>query len=179
MIKWDVGVWSYTSILHSSSSSPCQDSTQQSSVIVLNQIPILTLDSRWLSLAVIDCDKAANPGILQKKLQTLFNFLFFPFNPMKWNEVKSLSRVRLFVIPWTVAYQDPQSMGFSRQEYWSGLPFPSPGYLPDTGIESHGPSQKNLKIQTFAEVISVCTRAFIILKLIFCLLKMPSNYYKP
>ena len=37
--------------------------------------------------------------------------------------------------PWTVAYQKPQSMGFSRQDYWSGLPFPSPGYLPGPGIE--------------------------------------------
>ena len=43
--------------------------------------------------------------------------------PVKWSEVKSLSRVRLFVTPWTVAYQTPPSMGFSRQEYWSGLPF--------------------------------------------------------
>ena len=42
-------------------------------------------------------------------------------------KVKSLSRVRLFVTPWTVAYQAPSSMRFSRQEYWSGLPFPSPG----------------------------------------------------
>ena len=41
-------------------------------------------------------------------------------------KVKSLSHVRLFVTPWTVAYQAPLSMGFSRQEYWSGLPFPSP-----------------------------------------------------
>ena len=41
-------------------------------------------------------------------------------------EVKSLSRVRLFATPWTVAYHAPQSMGFSRQEYWRGLPFPSP-----------------------------------------------------
>ena len=51
------------------------------------------------------------------------------------SEVKSLSRVRLFVTPWTVAYQAPPPMGFSRQEYWSGLPFPSPGDLPDPGIE--------------------------------------------
>ena len=50
-------------------------------------------------------------------------------------KVKSLSCVRLFATPWTVAYQDPRSMGFSRQEYWSGLPFPSPGDLPDPGIE--------------------------------------------
>ena len=50
-------------------------------------------------------------------------------------KVKSLSRVQLFATPWTVAYQAPLSMGFSRQEYWSGLPFPSPGDLPDPGIE--------------------------------------------
>ena len=50
-------------------------------------------------------------------------------------KVKSLSRVRLFATPWTVAYQAPLSMGFSRQEYWSGLPFPSPGDLPNPGIE--------------------------------------------
>ena len=52
---------------------------------------------------------------------------------MKWSEVKSLSRVRLFAAPWTVAYQAPPSMGFSRQEYWSGLPFPSPGIFPTQG----------------------------------------------
>ena len=48
--------------------------------------------------------------------------------------MKLLSHVRLFVTPWTLAYQAPPSMGFSRQEYWSGLPFPSPGDLPDPGI---------------------------------------------
>ena len=50
-------------------------------------------------------------------------------------KVKSLSRVLLFVTSWTVAYQASPSMGFSRQEYWSVLPFPSPGDLPDPGIE--------------------------------------------
>ena len=49
--------------------------------------------------------------------------------------VKSLSRVQLFATPWTVARQALLSMGFSRQEYWSGLPFPSPGDLPNPGIE--------------------------------------------
>ena len=48
-------------------------------------------------------------------------------------KVKSLSRVRLFATPWTVAYQAPQSMEFSRQAYWSGLPFPSPGIFPTQG----------------------------------------------
>ena len=52
----------------------------------------------------------------------------------------SLSRVRLFVTPWTVAHQAPLSMGFSRQEYWSGLQFPSPGDLPNPGIEPRSPT---------------------------------------
>ena len=55
-------------------------------------------------------------------------------------KVKSLSRVRLFLTPWTVTYQAPPSMGFSRQECWSGLPFPSPGDLPDPGIEPGSPA---------------------------------------
>ena len=55
-------------------------------------------------------------------------------------KVKSLSRVRLFATPWTVAYQAPLSMRFSRQEYWSGLPFPSPGDLSDPGIEPRSPA---------------------------------------
>ena len=53
---------------------------------------------------------------------------------LNWKKVKSLSRIRLFATPWTVAYHAPPSMGFSRQEYWSGLPFPSPGDLPNPGI---------------------------------------------
>ena len=54
--------------------------------------------------------------------------------------MKSLSRVRLFSTPWTVAHQAPPSMEFSRQEYWSGLPFSSPGDLPDPGIEPGSPA---------------------------------------
>ena len=54
--------------------------------------------------------------------------------------MKSLSRVRLFATPWTVACQVPPSMGFSRQEHWSGLPFSSPGDLPDPGIEPRSPA---------------------------------------
>ena len=50
-------------------------------------------------------------------------------------KVKSLSRVPLFATLWTSAYQAPLSMGFSRQEYWSGLPFPPPGDIPDPGME--------------------------------------------
>ena len=50
-----------------------------------------------------------------------------------------LSQVRFFATPWTAADQAPLSMEFSRQEYWIGLPFPSPGDLPDPGIEPTSP----------------------------------------
>ena len=55
-------------------------------------------------------------------------------NLKKKVKVKSLNRVRLFVTPWTRAYQAPPSMGFPRQEYWSGLPFPSPEIFPTQGL---------------------------------------------
>ena len=49
--------------------------------------------------------------------------------------IQSLSPVHLFVTPWTVAHEAPLPMRFLKQEYWSGLPFPPPGHLPDPGIE--------------------------------------------
>ena len=55
-------------------------------------------------------------------------------------KVKSLSRLRLSATLWTVAYQAPPSTGFSRQEYWSGLPFPFPVDLPNPGIEPGFPA---------------------------------------
>ena len=55
-------------------------------------------------------------------------------------KVKSLSRVWLFVNLWTVARQTPLFMGFSIQEYWSGLPYPPPGDLPHPGIEPGSPA---------------------------------------
>ena len=54
--------------------------------------------------------------------------------------MKSLSRVQLFATPWTVARQAPLSLVFSRQEYWSGLPFPSPEDLPNPGIKPGSPA---------------------------------------
>ena len=62
------------------------------------------------------------PGTLQARILEWVAISFS--NAWKW-KVKPLSRVRLFVIPWTAAHQAPPSMGFSRQEYWSGLPLPS------------------------------------------------------
>ena len=55
-------------------------------------------------------------------------------------KLRSLSRVGLFVTPWTVAYKASLSMGFFMQEYWSGLPLPSPGDLPDPEIEPGSPT---------------------------------------
>ena len=62
-----------------------------------------------------------------------------PKCPSVESEVKSLGCVWFFATPWTVAYQAPTSMGFPRQEYWSGLPFPSPGDLPHPGMEPVSP----------------------------------------
>ena len=81
----------------------------------------------------------------EEKLETVLDitFLFFPLKAtFIWHEgkSKSLSRVRLFMTPWTVTHQAPPTMGFSRQEYWSGLPFPPPGTLPDPGIEPRSPA---------------------------------------
>ena len=72
-----------------------------------------------------------------------FNLLVMPSatGESEWvSKWKLLSHVQLFATPWTVAYQAPPSMGFSRQKYWSGLPFPSPGDLPDPGMEPRSPT---------------------------------------
>ena len=59
--------------------------------------------------------------------------------------VQLLSRIRLFATPWTIVYQAPVSLEFSRQDYWSGLPFPTPGHLPDPGIEPGSPVSPELQ----------------------------------
>ena len=65
---------------------------------------------------------------------------FGVINKAERKEVNSLSHVRLFATPWTVAYQAPLSMEFSRQEYWSGLPFPSPEDLLDPRVKPGSPT---------------------------------------
>ena len=69
------------------------------------------------------------PGILQARTLEWVAISFS--NAWKW-KVKSLSRVWLLATPWTAAYQAPPSMGFSRQEYWSGVPLPSPGEMDES-----------------------------------------------
>ena len=83
---------------------------------------------------------SAVPGILQARTLEWVAISFS--NAWKWKvKVKSLSRVRLLATPWTIAHQAPPSMGFSRQEYWSGVPSPSPIPLTNnTHIASFHPS---------------------------------------
>ena len=88
--------------------------------------------AKWLQLCLtlrdpIDGSPPGSPipGILQARTLEWVAISFS--NAWKWKvKVKTFSRVRLFVTPWTAAYQAPLSMGFSRQEYWSGVPLPSP-----------------------------------------------------
>ena len=67
--------------------------------------------------------------------------------------LSSFSRVQLLVIPWTMAHQAPLSMDFSWQEYWSGLPFPSSGDLPNPGMEPASPA-----LQEDVLLLSDCER---------------------
>ena len=89
-----------------------------------------SLGSTCLNLK--DLIKVTQLRYLHFHIHTIRSDLIFP----------SLSRV-LFGNPWTVAYQAPPSMGFSRREYWSGLPFPSPGDLPNPEIEPGSHNKKS------------------------------------
>ena len=64
----------------------------------------------------------------------------YSYSTIKWKWSEVTQSCLIFETPWTVAHQAPPSTGFSRQEYWSGLPFPSPGDLPNQGIEPRSPS---------------------------------------
>ena len=93
--------------------------------IIFSQHLVFGIQSHWHWLSFYDIK--AN-GWDQQDYSGVFNVMSSPWNALFWlsERVKSLSRVQLFATPWTVDYQAFQSMGFSRQEYWSGLPFPSP-----------------------------------------------------
>ena len=90
-----------------------------------------------------------------------------------WSEwVKSFSRVWLFVTLWTAAYQAPPTMGFSGQEYWSGLPFPSPGDLPNPGIKPRSPA---LKADALPSELWVCVSVPYVLVSCDCCNKLPQS----
>ena len=100
----------------------------------------------WSGLPFPSSEDLPNPGIeAASLLSPALSGRFFTTSAT-WKalvtkvKVKLLSYVWLFTTPWTVAHQAPQSMEFSRQECWSGLPFPSPGDLPNPGIEPGFPA---------------------------------------
>ena len=74
---------------------------------------------------------------------------------LKKVKVKSFIRVQFFATPWTLAYQVPPSKGFSRQEYWSGLPFPSPGDLPEINRNMWNIASKSTRIH----ILFQCTKS--------------------
>ena len=109
-------------------------------IIALQNFAVFCQTSTWISHAAAKslqlcptlCDPIDGsppgspvPGVLQARTLEWVAISFS--NAWKWKvKVKSLSRVRLLATPWTAAYQAPRSMEFSRQEYWSGVPLPSP-----------------------------------------------------
>ena len=99
---------------------------------------------------------SAVPGILQARTLEWVAISFS--NAWKWKgKVKSLSRVWLLATPWTGAHQAPPSMGFSRQEYCSELPFPSSEDIPDPGIEFWSPAlQADSTVWATGEVCLRC-----------------------
>ena len=97
------------------------------------------------------------PGILQ--VRTLEGVAISFSNAWKWKlKVKSLSRVWFFAAPWTVAYQAPPSMGFYKQEYWSGLPLP---FLMDDNIAVVEILKKKKKNKSVKELLIVPLALFI------------------
>ena len=86
---------------------------------------------------------------------------YFPWETLQvlLCECWSLSRVRLFATLWTVALQSPLSMGFPRQGYWSGLPFPSPVDLPDPGVEPTSPALQVDSLSQGSSFVSVSSSA--------------------
>ena len=90
------------------------------------------------------------------------NFENIRLNRKERKKVKLLSHVQLFATPWTVAYQAPQTMEFSRQEYWSGLPFRSPGELPNPGIDPGSPAlQADALLSEPPQKVTCCMFPFI------------------
>ena len=115
------------------------------------------------------------PGILQARTLEWVAISFS--NAAKWKvKVKSLSRVRLLVTPWTAAYQAPPSMGFSRQEYWSGVPLPSL-LSSKKGMSYYYMKQKEWILNTFFYVKEVRLSMSLVVNSCQCMAK-PIQYCK-
>ena len=147
-IRWSPTAHQHADDLHTSTHwcltqlnevvSPLQRPGKQGLELVRDQGTMLGFDSitLWLQNPFIPPLHSPHPVSHIPGFPTTASF----YTGLGTQWVKSLSRVRLFATPWTVAYQVPLSMGFSRQEYWSGWPFPCPGDLPNPGIEPGSPT---------------------------------------
>ena len=89
---------------------------------------------------ILNCGPCVSQGLVRKTETSALKERIQQKENFKQVLVKSLSSVQLFATPWTGACQASQSMGFSREEHWSGLPFPSPGDFPGPGIEPRSPA---------------------------------------
>ena len=129
--------WSQSQAL--TTSKPAEDKEQQK----LSFIAAAAAAAKLLQLCLTLCDPIDGsppgpsiPGIFQTRTLEWVAISFS--NAWKWKvKVKSLSRVQLLLSPWTAAHQAPLSMGFSRQEYWSGVPLPSPSFIA-SGMQNTG-----------------------------------------
>ena len=99
-------------------------------------------------MKVLKINNLSLQSFLETK-QDLFSFSFFLPVRIGKHVLSCFHRVRLFVTPWTVAHWVLLSMGFSRQEYWTGLPCPPPGDLPDPGTEPASPATPELQADCF------------------------------
>ena len=98
-------------------------------------LTILTFVSKVISLLFNMLSRFVTAFLPRSKC-LLISWLRLPSTGIVKFKVKPLGRVQLFMTPWTLTHQAPPSLGFSRQEYWRALPFPSPGDLPHPGIKS-------------------------------------------
>ena len=119
---------------------------------------------------------SAVPVILQARTLEWVAISFS--NAWKWKvKVKSLSRVQLSATPWTAVYQAPPSMGFSRQEYWSGVPLPSPGWVP-TGpfLFMNTNLQKENKTKQKSPILMLESWGHSALFILFCILEITHKF---
>ena len=129
----------FSSQVVSNSLDPMDYSPPGSSVLGISQARILAQVAMPFSGRSFPTQRSSSPP-LSFLLWHTGSLPLATWEAWKGKKVKSLSRVRLSATPWTVAYQAPLSMGFSRQQCWSGLPFPSPGDLPDSRIKPGSPT---------------------------------------
>ena len=148
--------------------------------ITAGNIPFLSFShipmSRWNLLHLVTVQR--NPPIkrylcLPKILNQVVSYYHFqtPFIAACVCMLSHFSRVQLFANLWTVVYQPPLSMGFSRQEYWSGLLFPNPGDLPDPGVKPTSPVSPALAGGVFTTSTTWVVLSYLSICILFPILK--------